>query len=124
MKTFRRDKLRRLIAAGRVVATDTYHFDDMTGTSRNQTERPVGLTKSGPDEWKNRQEGTVYLFPSDFTSKSGTCYESGTTPEGDLLVTLIVHGNSNFTFRILPQGTRGQMLSADDAHHLLSEMGK
>jgi hypothetical protein len=105
MKTFRRDKLKRLIEAGRVVTVDTYHYDDMTGESRSHTERPVGLTKSGPDEWKNRKEGTCYLFPHDFISKSGTCYEAGThQATGDPLVTLIVHGNSNYTFRILPEG--------------------
>lgn len=34
MITFRRDKLKRLIAANRVVLADSYHFDDMLGESR------------------------------------------------------------------------------------------
>lgn len=100
MITFRRDKLKRLIAANRVVLADSYHFDDMLGESRTKTEMPVALTESGPDMWKTRKEGTCYLFPSDFTSKSGCCYTSDANPN---LVTLIVHSNSNYTFRILPE---------------------
>ncbi len=98
MTTFRRDKLKRLIAAGRVVTVSTYHFDDMTGESRGSKTLPVAMTVSGPDMWKDRKEGVCYLFPSDLTSKSGCCYVSGAD-----LVTLIVHSNSSFTFRILPE---------------------
>ena len=105
MKTFRRDKLRRLIEAGRVVTIDTYHFDDMTGESRTNKTMPVGITESGPDMWKTRKEGTCYLFPSDLTTKSGCAYISAESAiAGHEIVTLIVHSNSSFTFRILPKG--------------------
>jgi hypothetical protein len=42
MKTFRRDKLRKLIEAGRVVTVGTYSFDDMSGERRTSHEMPVG----------------------------------------------------------------------------------
>ena len=35
MKTYRRDKLRRLVEAGKVETVSTYHFDDMTGGDRS-----------------------------------------------------------------------------------------
>jgi len=108
MKTFRRDKLKRLIEANRVVLHDSYHFDDMTGESRTRgNPMPVGITESGPEMWKTRKEGTCYLFPSDFKTKSGCCYDAGVhQATGHQLVTLIVHSNSNYTFRILPEGAQ------------------
>lgn len=99
--TFRRDKLKRLILANRVVLTSSYHFDDMLGESRTAKEMPVAMTESGPDMWKTRKEGTCYLFPSDLSSKSGCCYLASSSRTD--LVTLIVHSNSNYTFRILPE---------------------
>src|SRR4051812_2817373 len=99
--TFRRDKLKRLIAANRVVLASAYHYDDMHGETRTEKEMPVALTQSGPDMWKTRKEGTCYLFPSDFSSQSGCCYRASSLR--DDLVTLIVHSNSNYTFRILPE---------------------
>lgn len=92
MKTFRRDKLRRLVEAGRVETISTYHFDDMLGESRTHNPMPVAMR---PADWKDMKEGTVYLFPSDFRTKSGCCYESGNG-----IVTLIVHSNSNYDLRI------------------------
>lgn len=92
MNTFRRDKLRRLVEAGKVTTVSTYSFDDMYGESRSNKPMPVKLV---PADRKEMRDGTVYLFPSDFTSKSGAAWlnEDGT-------VTLYVHSNSNYTLRI------------------------
>ena len=94
MKTFRRDKLRRLVEAGRVVVVSSYHYDDNSGSTRSTEPLPVAIM---PADWHDRKDGVCYLFPSCFTSKSGTCYES---PNG--VISLIVHGNSNYDFRIVP----------------------
>lgn len=92
MKTFRRDKLRRLIEAGKIVAVESYSFDDMHGSSRQQgISAPVAMK---PDDWRDRKEGIFYLSPFEFTTKSGACWIN---PDGT--ITLIVHGNSNYTFR-------------------------
>ena len=93
MKMFRRDKLRRLVEAGKVETVSTYHFDDMMGESRSHQPMPVAMK---PADWHDRKEGVCYLTPWDFKSNSGICYqhESG-------IVTLIVHQNSNYDFRIL-----------------------
>ncbi len=91
LKTFRRDKLRRLIEAGKVETVSTYHFDDMLGESRSHRPMPVAIM---PADWHDRKEGTCYLRESEFATKSGCCYER------DGIVTLIVHGNSNYDFRI------------------------
>jgi hypothetical protein len=40
MKTFRRDKLRRLVEAGRVETVYTYHYDDMMGEQRTRQRCP------------------------------------------------------------------------------------
>ena len=92
MKTFRRDRLRRLAEAGRLETVSTYHFDDMLGESRGAKPLPVAIR---PADWHDLREGICYLFPSDFTSGSGSAWlnEDGT-------VTLYVHSNSNYTFRI------------------------
>lgn len=96
MKTFRRDKLRRLIEAGRVVTVSTYSFDDMHGESRGNKVMPVAMK---PDDWKDRKEGVCYMGKWDFDSKSGCCYQSN--DKDPSRVTLIVHSNSNYEFRIL-----------------------
>jgi hypothetical protein len=96
-KTFNRGKLRRLVEAGKVTLAGSYHFDDMYGESRDSGQGlPVAIVpEHEPGEWRWRKEGICYLFPSDFTTKSGCCWlnDNGT-------VTLIVHSNSNYTFRI------------------------
>jgi hypothetical protein len=92
MKTFRRDKLRRLIEAGKVTLASSYHFDDMTGEHHSHTPMPVAMK---PADWHDRKEGICYLGEWDFTTKSGCCYESGNG-----IVTLIVHGNSSYDFRV------------------------
>ena len=93
MKTFRRDKLRRLVEAGRVTAVGTYHFDDMLGESRDTAKGMPCAIK--PADWHDRKEGVCYLTESDFTSGSGRAWlnENGT-------VTLYVHSNSNFDLKI------------------------
>jgi hypothetical protein len=96
MKTFRRDKLRRLVEAGRVVTVATYHFDDMTGESR--THRPMKVAML-PADFRERQQGICYMFKHDFTAKSGCCYVRN---EADGIITLIVHSNSKYDLRILP----------------------
>jgi hypothetical protein len=99
-QTFRRDKLRRLIEAGRVVRTESYHFDDMMGQSITRVgkdgavEMPVKMTDAS-EHW-TRPEGFVYLYPSDLTGH-GRAHQNA-----DGTVTLYVHSNCNFTFRILP----------------------
>jgi len=94
MKTFRRDKLRRLIEAGKVETVSTYHYDDMTGAERSNKPMPVAIM---PSDWHDRKEGVCYLFPSDFTTQSGCCYVQD---ERSGIITLIVHGNSNYDLRI------------------------
>lgn len=93
MKTFNRGKLKKLAEAGRLVVAENYHFDDMYGESRDTAkEMPVAIA---PENRTERKEGICYLFPSDFKSSSGCAYESGPG-----LVTLIVHSNCDYTFRI------------------------
>jgi hypothetical protein len=91
MKTYRRDKLRRLVEAGKVETVATYHYDDMSGERRSHGAMPVAIM---PAEWRDRKEGVCYLRPSEFSTKSGYCYER------DGIVTLIVHQNSSYDFRI------------------------
>jgi hypothetical protein len=91
-KTFRRDRLRRLVEAGKVTAIHTYHFDDMYGESRTHGAMPVRMR---PADWKDMKQGVVYMFPSDFTSKSGGCVINT-----DSTITLYVHSNSNYDFRV------------------------
>jgi hypothetical protein len=93
MKTFRRDKLLRLAKAGKLAVVDSYHFDDMFGASRNgSNSKPVKVITNGREA-----DGSFYcVFESDFSSGVGRAWqnENGT-------VTLIVHSNLNYTFKIL-----------------------
>lgn len=91
-KAYRRDKLKRLVEAGRVEAVDSYHFDDMHGAGKGLDGPKPVVMKSGTEPFR---DGVVYLWPSDFRTKSGCCWEN---PNGT--VTLVVHGNCNYTFRI------------------------
>ena len=95
MKTFRRDKLRRLVEAGRVETVSTYHYDDTYGETRTREPMPVAMA---PLDWRDRVDGVCYLTPHDFTSGSGCCYSR----LEDDKVTLIVHSNSSYDLRILP----------------------
>lgn len=97
-KTFRRNKLRRLIEAGKVVMAASYHFDDMMGESRTQgAAMPVAMYPEGPDGWRQTKPGTCYVRPFELETKSGACWQSENG-----IVTLYVHSNSNYDFRILP----------------------
>lgn len=91
-KTFRRDKLRRLVEAGKVVAVGTYHFDDMHGESRTQKEMPCAMK---PADYRDRKEGVCYLTEHDFTSGSGGAWQSDNG-----VISLHVHSNSNYDLRI------------------------
>jgi hypothetical protein len=94
LSTFRRDKLRRLVEAGKVETVSTYSFDDMHGEARGNKTMPVAID---PGDWRERKAGICYIRPSEFTTKSGCAYVSD--PK-DGIVTLIVHGNSNYDLRI------------------------
>ncbi len=91
IKTFRRDRLLRMAQQGKLVVVDSYSYDDMTGSVRNKTERPVKIVEPGD----SRPEGTVCLFPSDFNG-SGRAYQY----VEDGRIVLHIHGNLNVTFRI------------------------
>jgi hypothetical protein len=93
-KTFRRDRLRRLVEAGKVTLVGSYHFDDMMGESRADKEMPVAMKWIGGD-WRKRKQGVCYMTAWDFQTQSGACWQND-----DGTVTLIVHGNSNYTFRV------------------------
>jgi hypothetical protein len=95
LKTFRRDKLRRLIQAGRVFCVSSYHFDDMTGESRSRERKPVALGQG--IAWQDRTPGTVYLWDGALSTGSGSCYTRG---EDRSRVTLIVHSNSSYEFEV------------------------
>lgn len=99
MKTFNRGKLRRLAQAGRLVVVDSYHFDDMYGSSRSSKEMPV--IYGYPVNRSEMKDGIVYLDEFHFTGKSGSAYYSYDNRED--MVTLHVHSNLNFTFKILPE---------------------
>lgn len=95
LKTFNRGKLRRLVEAGRVISRSTYHFDDILGEQRGDKPMPVRMMPAEPGFI--RQQGTIYLRPDDFTTKSGCAYTNG----NDAVVTLHVHSNSNYTLEIV-----------------------
>jgi hypothetical protein len=95
VNTFRRDKLRRLAAAGKLVMVDSYRYDDGYGADRSTKELPVRMSTSDVAEYA---DGVCTLRPYHFTGKSGCAYSSAPGK-----VTLIVHSNLNFTFRILDQ---------------------
>lgn len=99
MKTVRRDKLKRLAAAGRLVLVGSYRFDDLTGESSNDKELPVRLA-AGQDDW---QSGFCNLSERDFASRSGSAWEN---PNGS--VTLWVHSNRSLDFRVLPHPGKGK----------------
>lgn len=99
ISTFRRDKLRRLIEAGKVETVSTYSFDDMHGASHDNLAMPVAID---PGDWRSRKTGVCYIRPDEFTTKSGCCY---VRQGSEHIVTLIVHGNSNYNLRILDSAT-------------------
>ncbi len=92
IKTFRRDKLRRLIEAGKVTLAGAYHFDDMHGESRTHKAMPVAMR---PADYRERKQGICYIGDWELNSGSGRAWLN---PNGT--VTLYVHSNSNYDFTI------------------------
>lgn len=94
MKTYRRDKLRRLVEAGKVVMAGSYHFDDMYGESRHKGDPiPCALM---PQDRSTRKQGVCYMFDHDFNSGSGRAWIN---PDGS--IHLYVHSNSSYDLRII-----------------------
>lgn len=92
-KTFNRGQLFKLVKAGRVYLTESYSFDDMYGSERQQgIRKPVAIR---PEDMKDRKEGIAYLFESDFSTKSGCAWKNANGT-----VTLIIHSNCNVTLAI------------------------
>lgn len=89
MKTIRRDKLLRLAQAGGLISTASYHYDDMHGADRRETELPVRVAAYG-----DFKDGFCNLPESDFRSCSGCAYEND-----DGTISLHVHGNCSYTFK-------------------------
>ena len=94
MKTINRGWLKRQVERGKVWKVSSYHFDDMHGEERSAEARPVRLM---PEDRTIREPGICYLFPSDFSTKSGMAYERS---PGHLV--LIVHGNCNYDLEVRP----------------------
>lgn len=93
MKTIRRDKLKRLAEADKLVVVDAYEFDDMLGASRVKEETKVRMApKDGGERYL---PGHITLDESDFKSSVGRAWEN---PNGT--ITLIVHSNLNYTFKV------------------------
>lgn len=115
MKTIRRDALLRMAAAGKLLVVDAYRFDDQTGSERSKEPRPVMVMPSDPDWWKKapadggRIQGVCYIRASDF-SGSGRAYEQ---TNGD--ITLIVHSNLNYTFRVVDPKAHAVAVAAQAA---------
>ena len=96
--TFRRDVLKRRVAAGKVVLVDSYHYDDMSGSSQYKgPPMPVELRVSYDGAFK--KEGVCYLHTHDFDSSSGGAYVVSKDEHGTV-VRLRVHSNCNYTLLI------------------------
>lgn len=91
--TMRRDQLLRLAKAGKLTLVGSYHFDDMLGASRSSGEMPVVVAPYGAE----RKEGVCYVREDEFSGNCGRAYYSS---KDRSVVTLYVHSNSNYTFRI------------------------
>ena len=89
MKTVNRGTLKKLALAGKLVAVDSYHFDDQLGESRSQKELPVRIGDYG--DWK---DGCYNMHLSDFEGKGGRAWENQ-----DGTITLYIHSNSNVTLK-------------------------
>jgi hypothetical protein len=96
IQTVRRDMVKRLAQAGRLVMVEGYSFDDQYGEDRSQGEAiPVEFFQRGAPP-SSRREGTLYLSDWDLSSGSGRAWknENGT-------ITLKIHSNLNYTFKVL-----------------------
>ena len=90
-----RGQLLKLAKSDRLVAVDSYHFDDMHGSSRaTQTQMPVRVL--APGEWGT--PGCFSIHESDFKSSVGWVRPDGRPDH----YTLYVHSNCNYTVRVLP----------------------
>lgn len=87
--TYRRDKLRRLAEKGRLMMTD--------GAAG---ELPVRVMQG--NDWK---DGWCNVWASDFDGNCGRAYQAE-----DGSITLYVHTNRNFKFRVLPEGETAKPL--------------
>lgn len=72
----------------------TYSFEDMAGEHRSSAHMPVAIK---PADWRDAKPGICYVSPWDFDGKTGCCYQDEAG-----IVTLIVHSNKSYDFRILP----------------------
>lgn len=90
IKTFRRDKLRRLIEQGKCLLVGSYSFDDMHGESRSDKEMPVAILPAD----RQRQPGVCYIGAWELEGHG----RAWLNPDGT--VTLYVHSNSDYTLRI------------------------
>ena len=97
VKTYNRGKLWRLCQDGRLQLTGSYKFDDQYGAERTQGEDGMPVLPA-PKSVHDRRQGICYLRADEFRSGSGTAWEN---PDGT--VTLHVHSNSNYTFRIMEE---------------------
>ena len=94
LKTMNRGTLGKLIQKGRITHMVSYGYDETTGERISWKELPVQI-----GEYSDHKEGTLTIYPSDLKTKSGMAYFDEERPEE---VTLIVHGNLNYTLRIKP----------------------
>ena len=90
-KTIRRDLLKKAVAAGKMVSTGSYHYDDMTSSERRSTTIPARLS-SGHGDFI---EGECNLTDFDFRSSSGCAYENE-----DGTITLHVHSNCTYDLKL------------------------
>lgn len=98
MKTFRRDRLRRLAEQGRLELAGSYSFDDQYGADR-QTGASMPVAFQATRDWRTQAPGVCYVFPDMFTGKPGHAWEND-----DGTVHLHIHSNHSLTFRILHAG--------------------
>lgn len=98
--TFRRDRLLRLLKAGKLEMVESYHYDDMTGSEHCKDARPCALAPVDERDaegrivkFGERKQGVAYLRADEFDGH-GRAYARGG------LITLHVHSNCNYTFRI------------------------
>ena len=93
VSTMRRDVLRKLVEAGRVELVDSYHYDEQQGARQHKgAARPVEIM---PEDRHACREGICYLYPSDFTSSSGSASRG---LDGN--ISLYVHSNCNYELHV------------------------
>ena len=91
-KTVRRDVLLRKARAGKLVAVESLSFCDMTGQHEWGGELPVNVRENGGAYDHSR----FNVHVSEFSSGCGRAWENS-----DGTVTLYVHSNSSYTFKVL-----------------------